>query len=997
MTLRYEQLVDENLANQELLPESIPHILHQDLAYLWMLSLAPEHRPGIWRERLATWKDLLALFLLGELKLERVDVSRYPIGGLLSEAGLDSFHWLKTRVAPTSDEQARVVGVTSSTVIVRPLPTFTTELAAHIQRTHAARKRPDELRHFVALVNSRLRDEGHQLELKKILHTEFAFDPERDLRSTSGTHLELPFLKRIGWAGRSEFESVTLYVRGDSRSAWAPRCSQCRAFLTNRENESPVVIQEQAETLSLVCWKCNAETQIYLSEFLIWNRVGGQPVVWISDDATRRRPPGPEIDGIDVTYRWNAAELLGETERRSLTLRFPGRSPRAVNVEDCFFRTFVVLGKREEFKGLPIRGEWVDALADGAEVLRSGIRWREHSVEFSLRLRGLPDTLRVQRSAPAFVEEHATAALGVFPDPEAVNAEWKMFRAFLANAPSNFVTTPSNGWSQMLPTLMESKGGLPQSVTVQSAADKGTGCTFLLTSVVGTSTRGRSVVAVDFGTSNTLVHASTAQNAPERNAVDPGAAADVTLWHGGLPSGGDPAGPFFPATRDVSDRCLIPSALWTSDSIRLIRWSSTPPALGLRPVTSFKWDRRDIDEDRSDLRRAYLDELLFLTLPVISKRLGVRLSAIDLGVTYPLAFDHQQKERMRTLLDDVASDARRLMGISIESTYTISESAACVEAFGAPAEDETYLIADMGGGTLDVALVRIVNDDRGGVKPDVKQIGSLRLGGEEFIQALARSRKGQSDIEGWNIRDAVAEGTADTRYGRDPRVQHMLVRFIAIAFEYLRTMIDAHRANGSSESVKLLLVGNGWRLIDALDPSRRASGPDRVWSAFVNDFIRHLGSKEVDLYVDRTLRVPSKHLAVIGALKNATTGRRDDLRAPSEETKLPAGRAVKFGSSVVPWWRLVGEGTALTEVPPSEVRVGNIDVDREGPPPTEVWKKKMALTFGVNSFDDIPHPSVPAMRERLARGLRQTGPTLAVGPLQVIVEDTWLPTLEEAE
>jgi hypothetical protein len=208
-------------------------------------------------------------------------------------------------------------------------------------------------------------------------------------------------------------------------------------------------------------------------------------------------------------------------------------------------------------------------------------------------------------------------------------------------------------------------------------------------------------------------------------------------------------------------------------------------------------------------------------------------------------------------------------------------------------------------------------------------------------------------------------------------------------------MILAYRQNEGPASIKLLLVGNGWHLVDALSEERREKGPKRVWNEYYEHLLRQLGVADVTLYSDPNLNVPSKHLAAIGALKNVTGGRRRDLDHESEPVKLPAGRELRFGGSSVPWFRLVGNGVLLTDIPAADVRVGNLTVQPTGPALAPSWEHHFAQSFGVQRSSDVPVAAEARIRERLAENLRTTGPTLAVGPLQVIVEDSWLPTLAD--
>lgn len=101
-----------------LLPESIPHLLHWDLAYLWVLGRKPEVRPANWRVRAEAWRKLLGHLLLGNLKLE-TQVIREPLAEYTRQYGIEQVTKLYLN--------GKLVGVTSPVVLVRPLPDATDE------------------------------------------------------------------------------------------------------------------------------------------------------------------------------------------------------------------------------------------------------------------------------------------------------------------------------------------------------------------------------------------------------------------------------------------------------------------------------------------------------------------------------------------------------------------------------------------------------------------------------------------------------------------------------------------------------------------------------------------------------------------------------------------------------------------------------------------------------------------------------------------------------
>jgi hypothetical protein len=94
-------------------PESVPHLLHWDLAYLWVLGKEPPLRPSAWNERVKGWRKLLDLFLLGETKLENEDIPA-PMLSYTHPFGISKITKLLVN--------GHCAGVLSPVVVVRPLP-----------------------------------------------------------------------------------------------------------------------------------------------------------------------------------------------------------------------------------------------------------------------------------------------------------------------------------------------------------------------------------------------------------------------------------------------------------------------------------------------------------------------------------------------------------------------------------------------------------------------------------------------------------------------------------------------------------------------------------------------------------------------------------------------------------------------------------------------------------------------------------------------------------
>jgi hypothetical protein len=109
------ELLNANWQSLDLRAESIPHLLHWDLAYLWILERHPDQRPARWRDRIEAWRKLLRAFLLGQLEVAPVELVD-PFRSIVFQAGLGEVKVLDYAGSP--------VGVLSPTVLVRPLPGY---------------------------------------------------------------------------------------------------------------------------------------------------------------------------------------------------------------------------------------------------------------------------------------------------------------------------------------------------------------------------------------------------------------------------------------------------------------------------------------------------------------------------------------------------------------------------------------------------------------------------------------------------------------------------------------------------------------------------------------------------------------------------------------------------------------------------------------------------------------------------------------------------------
>jgi hypothetical protein len=1005
---KYTQAVDANWDDRILFPESVPHLFHFDLLYLWMLEKDRDRRPRTWRDRIEGWHYLTALFLLGEVYVEEEPL-REPFLVYTRPFGIEKVSWLVTH----SSESPERLGVLSPTVLVRPLPDFTGIALSRWQQTFGdLTKRTDEIRHFVGLAVSRLREGESQAvpsfrtRLAAVLDREFGRQPMAN--SPSGRDVTVPVLRSLGWARpRLEAEGpvqVNLLVResgGLQARVYVPRCTTCNELLTRTSEEAPVEVRGAAFQLS--CPKGHSN-ELSLADFLIWYRGNGQVVAWRDDRQVpleRGVPPLRTIRGIQIDMEWNTGNVAGD-RRRFLRLSFPEMAVSEHRLEEIFFDQVVVPGRLENFRGLPIRPEWIDALENPGQVVPEvdtsipKIRYR------GLRLGGWPVPVPKNLGGLS-LQIREDLALGIYPDPLKVGSDWKWFRVFLDGPGRREYRLICANGDPVLPWVVEVTNSAPELVSLESASDPQTGVGFYsrrpTTEPVAGLPTSKADIGVDFGTSNTLIAFHRLGLAGDRSQIETLRPKDLLLVAGWLaPPAGTWQGSiadFLPA-RDyrasTDDDHLIPSALWMISDQQaryVVRWDSHKPIPSAEPLAGFKWDPEGGSFKRE--RYAYLLEVLLLTLPASLSQMSRtrRVTEVTFGFAFPLAFTQGLRDRMLELFEDLKKDLLRLTGLTTQFVH-ISESAACVRAFGKPKYGETYLVADMGGGTIDLVLFQAKEE---GVV-DIHQIGSLRFAGEHYIQALAIKKGGKAGVDDfvWQLRDSIANGRAR---GEDPDAERILNRLVIFALEFLRTMVLAQRKQHEGLAIRLVLVGNGWHLADALQERAEEIGARPFFLEFYHEFMERLGETNLSIYDEGPVKeLPSsKHLIVRGALINTVRDKRQELRDEASPSKLPAGRTMILNPPERPsirigWEQIIGKAgsVALVSVPRTDLQGEYLDFELNGMPPLSAsWRDEVLRAFGIRAESAIPYPS----KEQLRDLIEIKGNRIERGPLQVILEECW--------
>jgi hypothetical protein len=282
----------------------------------------------------------------------------------------------------------------------------------------------------------------------------------------------------------------------------------------------------------------------------------------------------------------------------------------------------------------------------------------------------------------------------------------------------------------------------------------------------------------------------------------------------------------------------------------------------------------------------------------------------------------------------------------------------------------------LGGGSLDLALFQLGTGPEGQAVPTHFQVGSAKIGGEAFVTAVSKrlgTDEQSRERQYWAVRDAIMSGRVAKEFP-GTNFGPIATKFLPIAQELLRVMMEAFRKEHPGTKVELVLVGNGWRVDEftAAVPLGMKAGRKDLEETF--------GRFEIDtlsVYGEQ-LPVPPKHVIAFGALKNAQPGGRNEVKDFINESRMPAGRTLRLQNTeaVIEWYEMVG-GT-VRSLPPG-TGAGQIEIQRNsGPPAPAKWRQQ--LDYALPNLENQPTNS--DVREKL--GI--SGERLEKGPLQVILE-----------
>ncbi|MCY4001520.1 MAG: hypothetical protein OXF84_12050 [Bacteroidetes bacterium] len=327
-------------------------------------------------------------------------------------------------------------------------------------------------------------------------------------------------------------------------------------------------------------------------------------------------------------------------------------------------------------------------------------------------------------------------------------------------------------------------------------------------------------------------------------------------------------------------KAMLPSDLWSVDEIKSVdvgkfqsEWSPMThysiPVIQLQRsnirdhiISGFKWDLTDgkFRNQEQWLRERYLRMAIEIFVADIVKGKADKLpSKIDATFTYPLRGTFTQAtSNYEDIIKKVIEHAHKDLGIafSLENGRGMySESHAAFDSVGNGVPINVKLVADLGGGTLDI-LIRTYDIPVERSNDRFKEVAdSVKIGSDLMLKVLAENSMSylpKGDDRGWERNPEKAfeqlrawmravgsdklfgKGTQDwhapelklrgfekSRDGNDGR--EIINRYFRIIVDFLARYMVAYVANdvwpilkSDSDRVKLKLLvnlrGNGWRL-----------------------------------------------------------------------------------------------------------------------------------------------------------------------------------------
>lgn len=321
-------------------------------------------------------------------------------------------------------------------------------------------------------------------------------------------------------------------------------------------------------------------------------------------------------------------------------------------------------------------------------------------------------------------------------------------------------------------------------------------------------------------------------------------------------------------------------------------------------LSNLKWFR---GETASFHRTNFLKAVLLLAVAQAlrwcpSPRYVIRFS-------FPLAFGEDDVENLQESFEKAAEWVENCAGVQVKvAPGGVDESTCGVHACNILTRGSWVLTADLGGGTLDLALWDEEAEDRRLLACD-----SVRFGADTMVeiwQQLVRSAESKEQVQ-WDVventwEEEVKKMEEDETYRKAvPEAKERFRIFFQAIFVYIaRFLAGTAQANGHSElpAVLTILLGSGWRGYEAIYKEI-----EEFKEEMKNHFLLELKKlnitpSEINLYAGVLNGKLEKAAVALGLLGLPMGKKANSIFAPNGFDELD-----KYGGKEkIDWWKFVG-------------------------------------------------------------------------------------------
>jgi hypothetical protein len=465
-------------------------------------------------------------------------------------------------------------------------------------------------------------------------------------------------------------------------------------------------------------------------------------------------------------------------------------------------------------------------------------------------------------------------------------------------------------------------------------------------------------IAVDFGTSNTCV-AVGRDNEKGFVKIEP---CERFLIHGSnLPETLSFADPWPPRQGFGKSKALLPTELITREELDEIRtqaeriktWKPVVdygiPSGGRKVeydeakhiLAEFKWDQRISDgvlrNYAKELQKRYIEFALTFALAQLAKNKKMIGAQVEARFSYPLAFEKQQYDDFKTVLQEVMDTVSQVTGlrVQLEDPRRMVDEARAAARSITLAGSNAFLYVDVGGGSSDVALEIFRESERR--QRRYVYIASFQYAGGALLDGLDGGRCLNTSLstfrrlirEVGNVKELMQRGNVFHPNKATP-IENKTDYFYGYLLEFLARLLAAHIITGGWQDklsegeqaqvleqgyrIALYALGNGWGFGELFDPDYARSVFAKELTERTNEILGEAAKKEPEKTFPRVIaRVPRgfgerddlgeydpKRAVVFGLLEG---GHATDEKAEEWTFKTIVGCTTKVGATrVVPWY-----------------------------------------------------------------------------------------------